>query len=278
MSIFSLLRAAAPSAGAHAVLGPLAELAGDWSGSGFNLIAVPNKQNGSAFRLILNTTNELITFSPIGGPVPDRGSVQGDINLFGLTYLQRVFDAQTKEQIHIEPGTWLNVPQTSDPAAQATIVRQSTIPHGDVLLAQGLGSVYEGGPSIKPVSSKPTGPGLQQAGFGYLDPYLNSDLPPGMKQIYVDDMSQALVDAINGQKIVKTTVLNVATAPNGGVLNIPFVTTNANAVSVEAIFWIETVERPDKTQFLQLQYAQKVILNFLDIDWPHISVATLIKV
>jgi hypothetical protein len=46
---------------------------------------------------------------------------------------------------------------------------------------------------------------------------------------------------------------------------------------MNAIFWIETVERADGTQFLQLQYTQTVILNFLDIDWPHISVATLIK-
>ena len=28
---------------------------------------------------------------------------------------------------------------------------------------------------------------------------------------------------------------------------------------------------------MQLQYTQKIILNFLGIDWPHISVATLVK-
>jgi len=28
---------------------------------------------------------------------------------------------------------------------------------------------------------------------------------------------------------------------------------------------------------MQLQYSQKVILDFGDIEWPHISVATLIK-
>ncbi len=60
-------------------------------------------------------------------------------------------------------------------------------------------------------------------------------------------------------------------------INIPFVTRNANATQMDAIFWIETVKQPDGTETLQLQYTQTVILNFLGIDWPHISVATLVK-
>jgi len=52
---------------------------------------------------------------------------------------------------------------------------------------------------------------------------------------------------------------------------------NANATKLDAIFWIETVEQPDGSTFLQLQYTQCVILNFLGIDWPHISVSTLTK-
>ncbi len=28
---------------------------------------------------------------------------------------------------------------------------------------------------------------------------------------------------------------------------------------------------------MQLQYTQTIILNFLGINWPHISVATLLK-
>jgi hypothetical protein len=37
------------------------------------------------------------------------------------------------------------------------------------------------------------------------------------------------------------------------------------------------VRQTDGSEFLQLQYTQTVILNFLNIDWPHISVATLVK-
>jgi hypothetical protein len=46
---------------------------------------------------------------------------------------------------------------------------------------------------------------------------------------------------------------------------------------MNSIFWIETVQRPDGSQFLQLQYTQTVLLVFDGIVWPHISVATLIK-
>jgi hypothetical protein len=94
----------------------------------------------------------------------------------------------------------------------------------------------------------------------------------------------ALEDAKQGQNIVSTIVLQISTSattelPNGGggVLNIPFLQKNANATRLDATFWIETVERDDHSRFMQLQYTQTVILNFLDIDWPHISVGTLIK-
>jgi hypothetical protein len=72
-------------------------------------------------------------------------------------------------------------------------------------------------------------------------------------------------------------VIVISTTPVGGIVNIPFVVKNANAVQMDAIFWIETVKHPLDTEFFQLQYIQRVILDFDKIHWPHISVATLIK-
>jgi hypothetical protein len=52
---------------------------------------------------------------------------------------------------------------------------------------------------------------------------------------------------------------------------------------MDAIFWIETVQPTNGDPFLQLQYVQRVILDFPPkpdapiIHWPHISVATLVK-
>ena len=51
---------------------------------------------------------------------------------------------------------------------------------------------------------------------------------------------------------------------------------NANAASVDATFWLETLQ--GQSAPTQLQYAQKVLLNFNGLSWPHVSVATLQKV
>jgi hypothetical protein len=74
----------------------------------------------------------------------------------------------------------------------------------------------------------------------------------------------------------------------GGIENIPFLGPNANSALVYATFWIEKVSHPNLADsFLQLQYAQMVLLNFpilgsgpppVNFSWPHVSVATLQKV
>jgi hypothetical protein len=275
-------------------LGSLADLAGTWFGNGFTLIALPDfdpkppSTGPKPFRLKLNTTVEILEFDPIGAEVPNRGSTgQLDINIFGLRYLQRIADAVTHQPLHIEPGIWLNVPSTTVPPAPASVVRQGTIPHGNSLLALGNSSTVPLGPQIGPVDSTPTKNPPDPTPFqpGYLDPFVNPPLPPGFKLPFVKNLNLALKEAVQGQNIIKTVVLPISTvAPAsgpstqvGGILNIPFDIKNANATQLDAVFWIETVLNPDGSTFLQLQYTQTVILNFLQIDWPHISVATLTK-
>ena len=149
-------------------------------------------------------------------------------------------------------------------------------------------------------------------------------------QAMMDDPNTLLRNHIASQTITSTTVIQVATdavAPlfGGGTDNIAFLlgdpasnNPNANAVKMDAVFWIETVEfsinvpiftpgqppliisaqagtagRP-VPQFLvnppipitaprtiqvaatQIQYSQRVLLNFATLSWPHISVATLV--
>ncbi|WP_431857797.1 heme-binding protein [Azospirillum sp.] len=275
------LRASAPPATQADQLGLLADLPGTWVGGGFNVVALPTGHGG--FRLKLNATIETLSFTPVGGAIPNRGSVQGDISLFGLHYLQQVSDSTTFEGLHVEPGLWLNVPATTDPEAPATIVRQSTIPHGDSLLAQSTFLTdIAGGPTIDEVSTIPTGDDPKLKRTGYTDPYLNPALPAGIPRGAQINPNILLTNALEaqaekGMKVVRTQVIQVSTQPVGGIVNIPFVTANANATKLDAIFWIETVEQADGTQFQQLQYTQTVILNFDNIDWPHISVATLVK-
>jgi hypothetical protein len=63
----------------------------------------------------------------------------------------------------------------------------------------------------------------------------------------------------------------------GGIVNMPFDLANADAIRLDATFWIETVKQADGPTFQQLQYTQTVILNFVGVNWPQISVTTLIK-
>jgi hypothetical protein len=118
-------------------------------------------------------------------------------------------------------------------------------------------------------------------------------------QTVVNDPTRLLQEAIKGQQILEMVVLNIATVaslsfqtpkpvPNGGggVENIPFLQTNANAALVFATFWIEKIKHPFR-DFMQLQYAQTVLLNFpllpptvpapAPFSWPHVSIATLRK-
>jgi hypothetical protein len=288
------IRAAPSLATKFRNLGLLAEFPGHWIGRGFNLIARPDREHGDPFFLELNPTKETLDFTSIGGAIPNRGSLEKDINLFGVHYLQQVSDARHGTGIHIEPGLWVRVPPTvNPPVVDDTYVRQSVIPHGDSVLAQSvLATAIPGGPRIDPVDSIPfTGeipdlntPSLSPlTGAKYLVPYRRRPLPRTMDQTVdasdrIRNPALLLLDDIKGQTISETVVISVSTAATDfGVLNIPFVTQNANAARLDAIFWIETVQDPRAGEIMQMQYVQRVILDFDGIHWPHISVATLRK-
>lgn len=292
--------------------GFLSFLPGTWVGTGFNMIALPNfdsrppSTGPSNFRVLLSTTTEILSFTTIGGAIPNRGSIltlnnltsggQPDINLFGLQYRQDVNQTNTVNGkpagIHTEVGTWLNIPATTvQPVQGPTLVRMATIPHGDSLLAQSTFALaVAGGPQIGPVDSFPfvvstvNGEEVETliTDLVYLAPYLTTvGLPPGITPNIVRNPNLLLSRAIANQTILETIVFgintNQAEGGAGGVVNIPFVTRNANVAQLEATFWIETVQRADGTTFLQLQYTQTTYLDFLGIRWPHISIATLVK-
>src|SRR5450755_2000870 len=146
---------AAPDPG----LGPLAGLAGNWSGQGFNAIWRPHTGASDHF-LELNVTSDRIDLEVIDGQIPNRGLVQGQIFMHGLTYLQQISDANVEVNgvpagLHIEPGLWINIPSTTDPQETATIARLASIPHGTTILVQGTATTAAGGPSIPGVSLTP---------------------------------------------------------------------------------------------------------------------------
>jgi hypothetical protein len=281
-----------PPGTTQTALGLLGSFVGNWSGFGFNLTARPFFQANPPFFLELNATSEQLDFTAISGGIPNRGSLQPDLTLHGVRYLQQVTDAVANAGIHIEPGLWIHVPASTNPAVTESYVRQSAIPHGDSLLAQSnLTITVQGGPEIATVDSTPFTdaviPGLNASPKqpltdpAYLAQYVHGTLPDfgvlrGMNAAAtIKDPTAVLRAQIQGQDIINTVVIGISTVDPGALVNIPFVEKNANATQLDAIFWVETVRLPSGEEFLQMQYVQRVILRFIGINWPHISVATL---
>jgi hypothetical protein len=289
-------------------LGPLAQLVGDngkgeWHGKGFNTIWRPHPlaEGGHDRFLELNLTEERLAFSKIEGKIPNRGLAMPDINLFGLTYLQQIKGLDPLEGLHIEPGIWVNVPPTTNPAEPATVVRMASIPHGTTILAQGTFLTVDKGPQINdnniipfPIGT-PTPPSSDFATAAETFTELNLEIPTefrqasaGVTQEMVENPNLFIQQIAAKQKITSTTVLIISTAhtpvAGGGTANTAFLEAasappggNAQAVEVSAIFWIETVTGDDGASKLQLQYTQLVQLDFNGLRWPHVTVATLHK-
>jgi hypothetical protein len=310
-------------------LGLLAPLVGTWTGKGFNQIFRPQQPGlGLDNFLELNLTNETLQFTEIPGEIPNRGLLQQDISLFGMTYLQQVADANVKDTngnpagIHIEPGIWLNIPSTTNPQEQGTVARLANIPHGTSLVAQGTATVIAGAPVFPAVDITPFSEGNPSARIPF--PSQSSDLTKdfpnrspasdivGIDKAMVGNPNSLLEGFLAGKTISSHTRIQISTfsfatlfpppnninpplppnpEPNagGGTSNIAFLVgsllvpppagrkpdanANANAVQMDATFWISSVAGLGQI----LQYSQVVLLNFNGLSWPHVSVANLVQ-
>jgi hypothetical protein len=309
---------AAPPAGDP--LGPLAELPGPgdtpgvWVGHGFNAIWRPHQLSTGQDRFLeLNLTDDKIVFTRIDGDIPNRGLDMPDINMHGVTYMQQINEAGNPAAgLHVEPGIWAVVPQTSNPAEPQTVVRMASIPHGTVINAQGVFQVIPGGPQIIPNNNilpfffntpAPTNAQFDEIAqtFPELDLSIPTQFrqePAGISQADLQNivknpnsvLQNALHQSLQGTSMESRTFLRISTTNSvikggGGTANTAFLTSstdpnvgNARATEMQATFWIETIAgtggQPAK---LQLQYTQLVMLDFNGIHWPHVTVGTLVK-
>lgn len=193
------------------------------------------------------------------------------------------------------------------------VARLASIPHGNSLLALGTAAEVKGMPTIPVISGLPIGrfedlasPGydvLTDNGDGAPDPYLapykhyienpfkgTASGVPGFPGFNPRDMNEILRFANKGVNIERTTVLTVdTTRQSGGIVNAPFVTKQAEPVSMKSTFWIQELKEKDKGGHpkLRLQYSQVVMMDFFlpredglpdRARWPHISINTLEKV
>jgi hypothetical protein len=284
-----------------------------WKGPGFNMIWRPNFGSESGTKkhfLQLNFTEETLTFTDITGTgIANRGLLQTQIFLGGVAYLQTINDSFDNTGQHFEPGVWANVPATTNPAEQATVVRMGSIPHGTTVNMQGRAFAVTT-PQFEKSSIVPFRIGSPDDGQTNLVPFpdeqdlsrttdARTDLTrvAALDQAHLDDPNLFLSDAIAGQTITNTVVLVVSSdvkfppppPPNvpdvgGGAADIAFLIgkgappaggPNANAVRATSTFWIETVKDQYGKEFMQLQYTQRVLLDFSGLSWPHVTVATL---
>jgi hypothetical protein len=261
-------------------LGPLTAFTGTFRGSGFNTIFRPDNAKTPTKLpvslpvgdnvLELNLTEETLSFSPPLGAVPNRGEVQGDITLNGVPYLQVINDVTLPGHpvgIHFEPGLWMAVPATTDPAEGVTLVRMASIPHGTTIEAQGKSSTINGKPVIPAIDITPFATGQPNAKVPFPSQTASQEQEPRIPQnlasfIAAGTITQAMLtdpatllrNHIASQAITSTTVISISTAPasplfGGGTDNIAFLlgnptasSPNAQALKMEAVFWIETVE------------------------------------
>jgi len=264
-------------------LGPLTAFTGTFKGHGFNTIFRPDSTAtptplpipvppGGDNVLELNLTLETLSFSPSLGGIPNRGSgTQADAFLNGVPYLQTISDVTIPSQpvgIHFEPGIWLAVPPTTDPAEGATVARMASIPHGTTVEAQGTSFTIAGKPDIRPVDITPfvinSNPQKKiafpsQTATDDKTARIPQNLAPfitagTITQAMLTDPNTLLRNHIASQNITSTTVILISSDPasplfGGGTDNIAFLlgdpaanNPNANAVRMDAQFWIETVE------------------------------------
>jgi hypothetical protein len=275
----------------------------------------PNTQD---FFLELDVTKETLSFTDLTGPqgIANRGLLQGDVALGGLAYQQEVSDVTRipPKALHFEPGVWACVPSTTSPAEPQTVVRMGSIPHGTTINAQGTGfDSPTGRPAFNASSIKPFRIGSPDDGatgiiaFKEATQPLAVELPSrtslndvvGLTDAHFQNPTLILSDVAEDQEILKTKVLIITTdvttpstdqalnlgnpKEGGGTDNIAFLVgsgggPNAKASRMTATFWIETIRGGDGKVFEQLQYIQRVLLDFNGLSWPHVSVATMVVI
>ncbi len=214
-----------------------------------------------------------------------------------------------KVGIHREPGLFLAIASLAGPCANLNqpgpdLARLANIPHGDAVLAMGTSvAPFLHAPDLRNPAllalfdPMPIGLGSTDINNAYFGPYKHfHDAPfkgnvtaagfPGFDPTDpLKLLDGAIAGVFPGSTIKNTSTFTVDTDTKGSVSNIPFVQCQANATRVTATFWIQEVETRDGHTHFVLQYAQRVLLEFFKstltpsglIQWPHISINTLIR-
>lgn len=283
----------------------------------------PSNTHFAQYRLLMNQYNETLKFGPVHYPVPNRGiswseTTQTDQFNAAIEYHQAITQVSAAHSflsdnlpviqpvtegnntvIHAEPGMWLHI--TNQTTLGLDLARLGTIPHGNSVLALGTSKTYKGGPQIANLDGTPTGVGQEAIDAGYLAPYhafrdkpfmgnVTAPTFPGFDPTQANNLLRfdaTALDALDHMTPVQTTEITVDTDfEQAGIVNTPFIHTQANATKMKFTFWIQELQDATGNTKWRLSYSQTVILDFFGksnnwpgrIAWPHISINTLDKV
>jgi len=300
-------------------LGPLTDLEGTWSTSagslaGWNVITVPaNNADGFIFEVM--PYSETLTFTPAVVAL-NRGlefGISEDLqNITGLVYEQVITsscDTPLCNQrglgkgsiIHTETGMFIydpngnngNIPNSSGMAPLGfNIMRLSTIPHGNALLALGnstLGSDLNF-PSASPnplnMDGTPSIINLSQFGTQQFPNEFDQTNPNSFLN-KANGFTFTSSSSLNREG--KVTTLQFGTNfENAGIFNIPFLQKNVKASVLNATFKITSLlpkfaMEGSQIEGYQLQYSQTINMVFpikghsAPLVFPHITINTLSK-
>jgi hypothetical protein len=205
--------------------------------------------------------------------------------------------------IHREPGLFLHLATLTGVGPDLAVAgpdlgRLANIPHGDAVLAMGFsetGTPPAGAPdfTIPALNASfdplPIGLGTTDLNNPYFAPYKHFRDNPFQGLFDPTNPLKLLQGAITSvmpkSKVIDTITFTVDSQVQGGIINIPFVISQANATRVTATFWIQRVQPEHGPERFVLQYAQRVLLEFFPradgqpgkIQWPHISINTMIR-
>lgn len=186
------------------------------------------------------------------------------------------------------------MPATTDPREGVSLVRMASIPHGTAFLAQGNSTNEDETkrPEIPTATIIPFTIGSPKDTIDFDEMHLKTKTEfrtsgaglKGITQKMVDDPNSVLRDAIAKQNITSSIRLQVSsstkTVLGGGTANTAFLKgdsqPNAVAAKVSSSFWLEKLDNEGRAS--QLQYTQRVLLDFSGLSWPHLTVATLRRV
>jgi hypothetical protein len=284
---------------------PAAKPTRKWQGHGWNLLWRPHHGTTDHF-LQLMFTNETLSFIDISGSgIANRGFKQDDIKLGGAAYTQEIADRFDNSDQHFEPGVWVHVPSTTIPNEPESVARMGSIPHGTTINLQGEAKAAADAAkmnSLIPVSSIVPftigSPDDGQTGLVHFDeeklPFAGASRTPlsrvaGLTQEQLSNPNIFLLEANAGLTFQSVTAISVASSPKlapgpnvgGGVDNIAFLqgadpaNANADTPDVSVTYWLQHATDRAGKKITQLQYTQRVLLNFAGLSWPHVTVGTL---